>query len=150
MVVSYHISGVRVNIPISSVVDGGFIPPHQWCKGQHSYLKCGRWWYLRWECLPLHHWCGMKPPSTTLEMGMLTLTPLMWWYETTINHTWDGNVDLYTTDVVVWNHHLPHLRLECWPLHHWCGMKPPSTTLEIGMLTFTCGRWWFHTTTSVV
>jgi hypothetical protein len=26
----------------------------------------------------------MKPPSTTLEMGMLTLTPLMWWYETTL------------------------------------------------------------------
>ena len=34
-------------------------------------------------------------------MGMLTLTPLMWWYETAIYHTWDGNVDSYTTDVVV-------------------------------------------------
>jgi len=35
-------------------------------------------------------------------MGMLTFTPLMWWYETTIYHTWDGNADPYTTDVVVW------------------------------------------------
>jgi hypothetical protein len=105
---------------------------------------------LRLECWPLHHWCGMKPPSTTLEIGMLTFTSLMWWYETTIYHTWDGNVYPYTTDVVVWNHHLPHVKVSI-PIssvvdggfipHQWC--KGQHSNLK-------CGRWWFHTTTSVV